>query len=262
LNERALVAAKNGQWEEALRLSQELLELDPTLAEVHNRIGKALSELGRFQEAHAAFQRAIEVDAHNPIAQRNLKRLEVLKDLPDAPNPGYPVVRSLVYIEETGKTAIVSLARPADRPTRMRMMSGDPLELRIDYAAGVVSVYSLEGVYLGEIEPRIGERVVEFSRGGNRYSAAIIEHEEDTLRIIIHEVFQDPSLSDRLSFPTRVRGTAPRAYIRKDILYDVGEEADLLLEGDEEEMEVEEVEEEPELEDEEFSDSDDSDSGL
>jgi hypothetical protein len=141
-------------------------------------------------------------------------------------------------------------------------MPGDLVDLRVDDAAGKVTVYSMEGAYLGEIEPRIGERIVELTRGGNRYTAAIIAHEEDTLRIMLHEVYQDPSLSDKLSFPPRVRGTAPRAYIRKDILFDALDDTDLLAEDEDEEVEAEEAEEEPEIEDEEFVDEDIEDSNI
>jgi tetratricopeptide (TPR) repeat protein len=259
LVERALTAAKQGDWEAALAANRELLALTPSI-EVHNRIGKALSELGRFQEAYQAYQRAAEFDSHNTIAQRNLRRLEQLKDLADEPGAGHPLARSSFFIEETGKTALASLVRPAEHVVWRRIMPGDPLELRIDAATGIVNVHSLEGAYVGQIEPRIGERIIELTHSGNRYAAAVIDHEADTLRVILREIYQDPSLSDRLSFPTRVRSTAPRAYIRKDILFD---DSDLL--GDDEESDeplAEEAEEEPEMEDEEFTDDDLDDSGI
>lgn len=262
LTERALQAAKAGDWETALGANRELIELSPNSVEVHNRVGKALSELGRLPEAHAAYSRATEIEPHNAIALRNLRRLETIKDQPDAGIGGHPLVRSSFFIEETGKTAVVSLVRPADSTIWRRMMPGDPLELDIDEASGLVMVKSPEGIPLGQIEPRIGERIIELSRSGNRYAIAVIEHEEDTLRVMVREIYQDPSQGERLSFPSRVRGTAPRAYIRKDILFD---EADLLGEADDEEADdpmLDEPDEEPEIEDEEFSDDDIDDSNI
>jgi tetratricopeptide (TPR) repeat protein len=261
LHERALAAARRGEWEMALAMNQELLTLDPDTAEVHNRIGKALSALGRYQEAHAAYTRASELDPHNIIAQRNLRRLDGLKETTvEEPGP-HVVAPSYTFIEETGKTAMVSLASPTDRPVRTAMMPGDVVELRPDMEARTVTVYNSAGEYLGEIEPRIGERLVELMQGGNHYVGAVLLHEEDTLRVILHEVYQDPAQSDKLSFPTRVRGTAPRAYIRKDILFDA-EETDLLVDEEDEEAETEEAEEETEMEDEEFSDDDMEENNL
>lgn len=257
LTDRALHAAKNGHWTEALTANNDLLALDPTSPEAHNRLGKALSELGRYREAYAAYVRVKEIEPHNAIAQRNLDRLMALKDLADEEHAGYPLVRSHAFIEETGKTMSVSLVRPAEEALRFRMMPGDPLEVRIDHAANYVAIHNLEGVYLGEIEPRIAERIVRLGREGNRYTAAILELEEDTLRVVLRETFQDPSLSDQLSFPSRVRGAAPRAYIRRDFLTDsLLDDAEGLSDGDDDEADVEEAEEEPEVEDEEFSDDD------
>jgi hypothetical protein len=260
LTERALHAAKNGAWEDALTANRDLLELEASSAEVQNRLGKALSELGRYREAYEAYTRAKEIEPHNAIAQRNLDRLMALKDLDDEESAGHPVVRSHAYIEETGKTMSVSLVRPAEETTRFRMMPGDPLEVRIDETGNFVAIHSLEGVYLGEVEPRIAERIVRLSREGNRYTAAVVELEQDTLRVILRETYQDPNLSDHLSFPSRVRGAAPRAYIRRDFLTDAEDDVEGLTDGDEDE--VEEAEEEPEMEDEEFSDEDDSDMSI
>ena len=262
LAERALAAARRGEWQAALEANQQLLALDPNQPEVHNRIGKALSALGRLQVAHAAYARAAELDPHNVIAQRNLRRLDPVKEVTVGEPAPHPVSPSYLYIEETGKTATVSLARPADQSIRAAMMPGDAVELRVDEAERVVEVYNSAGEYLGEVEPRIGDRLVEMMQGGNRYAAAIVQREEDTLRVILHEIYQDPSLSDKLSFPTRVRGTAPRAYIRKDMLFDALDEADLMADDDEDETELEETEEEPEIEDEEFSDDDLEDSSI
>jgi hypothetical protein len=260
LTERALHAAKQGDWAEALAVNNELLRLDSSSVEAHNRLGKALSELGRYREAYEAYARSKELEPHNAIAQRNLDRLAALKELPDEEGTGHPLVRSHVYIEETGKTMSVSLVRPAEESIRLRMMPGDPLEVRIDQASNYVAIHSQEGIYLGEIEPRIAERIVRLSRDGNRYAAAVVELEQDTIRVILRETFQDPSLSDQLSFPTRVRGAAPRAYIRRDFLTDAEDEG--LTDIDDEEAEPEEAEEEPEMEDEEYTDDDEQDSSL
>lgn len=262
LTERALHAAKSGRWEEALAANTELLALDPNSVEAHNRLGKALSELGRFREAYDAYTRALELEPHNTIAQRNVDRLALLKDLAPENGAGHPVVRSHIYIEETGKTTVVPLVRPAELAVRARMMPGDPLEVRIDHATNQVAIYSIEGAYLGEVEPRIAERMVRLSHAGNRYAAAVVEMESDTLRVMLRETYQDPSLSDQLSFPTRVRGAAPRAYIRRDFLAEAEEETEGLLELEEEEIEVEEVEEEPELEDEEYTDDEDAEAAI
>ncbi len=39
--------------------------------------------------------------------------------------------------------------------------------------------------------------------GGNKYTAAVVSSTENTLTIIIREVYQDPSQAGRLSFPPK-----------------------------------------------------------
>ena len=66
------------------------------------------------------------------------------------------------------------------------------------------------GEYLGQIEPKHGQRLIRLMEGGNKYTAAIVSSTEDTVFVIIREVYQDPSQAGRLSFPSRrLEGVQP-----------------------------------------------------
>lgn len=56
--ERAIALAMASRWEEAAKVNRELLELFPDDVDAQNRLGKALTELGRFGEARYAYSRA------------------------------------------------------------------------------------------------------------------------------------------------------------------------------------------------------------
>src|SRR5699024_7397786 len=77
LTDAAISHATRGEWDDAARANQELLELGPD-TDAYNRLGKALAELGRDDEALAAYRSALERDSTNRIAERNVARLEVL----------------------------------------------------------------------------------------------------------------------------------------------------------------------------------------
>jgi len=53
--------------------------------------------------------------------------------------------------------------------------------------------------------------------GGNQYSAAIVSSRENTVTVIIREVYHHPSQSGRLSFPRRVI-EEPRTYVGDRVL--------------------------------------------
>src|SRR5687768_11773477 len=77
LGEAAISHATRGEWEAAVEANRGLLELGPDI-DASNRLGKALAELGRHDEALKAYEEALERDATNRIAQRNVDRLRVL----------------------------------------------------------------------------------------------------------------------------------------------------------------------------------------
>ena len=77
LGEVAIGHATRGEWEAAVEANRQLLELGPDI-DAYNRLGKALAELGRADEALEAYEQALERDGTNRIAQRNVERLRVL----------------------------------------------------------------------------------------------------------------------------------------------------------------------------------------
>ena len=110
---------------------------------------------------------------------------------------------------------------------------------------------------IGQVEPRIGSRLVKLMAGGNRYEAAITILSRDEVRIIIRETFAHPANFGKVSFPgsSTSRGGDVRPYMKGSPLrYDDDEESE---EFEEEPEEVEELDTtlpefstEPELEEE------------
>lgn len=214
IQQQAQQLAMNGEWEAAVTLNQEVLEGTPNDVTALNRLGKALSELGRYGEAYTAYNQSLELDPANQIARRNLQRLEPLRDLQadEQAERRRSTARQAMFIEEIGKTRVTELQALADNTTLAKMTSGDQVELRVE--GKVVSVYSEDGLRLGQLEPRLAQRLITLIGGGNRYSAAVTAVEPGMLRVIVRETYQHPSQVGRLSFPVDSKPLAPRAYTR------------------------------------------------
>ena len=194
----ALVLAS--RWEEAAALNREIVEDFPRDVEACNRLGKALSELGRYKEAKDAFGQALEISPTNGIARKNLQRLANLNEEAALPKHGSKVTPQL-FIEERGKTATVSLKRLPTDGGHLRMAPGDAVELRI--SGNGLTVESPEGQYLGEIDPKLGQRLARLIQGGNRYAAALTSVQEQSLVVMIKETYQDRSQHGTVSFPNK-----------------------------------------------------------
>src|ERR1700716_844305 len=74
-SEQAIGLAMKNRWEEAAQLNREILDMFPNEVDAYNRLGKALTELGRYSDARDAYSRAAKLDPLNGIASKNLLRL-------------------------------------------------------------------------------------------------------------------------------------------------------------------------------------------
>jgi hypothetical protein len=104
------------------------------------------------------------------------------------------------------------------------------VELRPE--GNVLLVENTRGEYLGQVEPRLGLRLVKLIQGGNQYAAALTSLANATGRVIIKEVYQHPSQAGRPSFPAT--GTeVVRPYIKESILkYGAEEEEETVEEAE------------------------------
>jgi tetratricopeptide (TPR) repeat protein len=218
--DQAIQLATQSRWEEAEQLNRQLLAAFPEDVDANNRLGKALTELGRYGEARAAYTRALELDSGNGIARRNLTRLATLNDNSVAPPPSAKVDPNL-FVEETGKSGITVLQQPA-ATALARMTAGDLVKLRRKDTSLVVE--NARGEYLGMVEPRVALRLIRLMDGGNTYSAAIASLNDRTCRVMIRETYQHPSQSGRLSFPP-MASDGFRPYTKESLIhYDLEDE--------------------------------------
>jgi tetratricopeptide (TPR) repeat protein len=257
LAEAAIGQATRGEWEEAVATNRELLELGADI-DAYNRLGKALAELGRHDEALAAYEQTLERDATNRIAQRNVERLRVLvaADRPDTNGDGRPEkAPATLFIEEMGKTGRARLINLAAPRVLAPLSPGDAISLEVK---GDDLVANVGTTAIGSVEPRIAARLLKLIAGGNRYDAAITTIHEGggDVVIMIREVFSHPANFGKVSFPTQTAGAAGvRPYMKGSALrYDDEDEVE---EVDEDTEEVEELDTtlpefsgEPELEEE------------
>ncbi|HJP70452.1 MAG TPA: tetratricopeptide repeat protein [Candidatus Limnocylindria bacterium] len=243
LADSAIAHATRGEWEAAVTANRELLELGPDI-DASNRLGKALAELGRHGEALEAYEQALERDATNRIAQRNVERLRVLlaAEKPKAEKNGKNrtgKAPATVFIEEMGKTGRARLVNLSAPRMLAPLSPGDAVDLAVE---GDQLVARVGDAIIGSVEPRIATRLLKLIAGGNRYEAAITTiHEAGSgLTIIIREVFTHPVNFGKVSFPTLGGSTGGvRPYMKGSALrYDDEEEVE---EADEDSEEVEEL---------------------
>ena len=219
---RAVALALEGRWEEAAALNRELLELFPQDVETLNRLGKAYLELGRYAMARGAFGTAVAVAPHNTIAKKNLCRLENLEDEASPPPHSSRVMPNL-FIEDSGKSGVTILHRPASASVLAKAAPGDLVYLRAEERRLVVQ--TPQGQCLGEVEPKLGNRLLRLMGQGNCYAGAVVSVQYPRVAVALRETYTHPSLHGISSFPSkggdhqtaRLRDTYARLALEADL---------------------------------------------
>ena len=219
---RAVALAMERRWEAAVNVNRAIIEDFQEELEAYNRLGKALSELGRNREAAEAFRRALEISPHNSIAKKNVEKLEMLGEAATV-SSSRGSMSPQAFIEESGKVGVTSLMSIASPKELLKLSPGQSVELHLDGAKLVVS--SPTGEYVGKLEPRLSTRLSKLIAGGNRYEAAVHGIGEQELRIIIREVYKHPSQAGVVSFPAKGAGLDYRVYLPGAVIgYDGSED--------------------------------------
>src|SRR6266566_4807636 len=222
----AIQQALASQWEEAVITNKNILNLFHSEPDAYNRLGKAYSELGQYAEARQAYSQTLKYSPKNTIAKKNLDRLSLLHEGPVQILTGAERIDPRLFIEETGKTGMTELINIAPTSVLAKVGVGDKVQLHV--SGHTLLVRNAAGEDIGQIEPRLANRLINFMEGGNRYAAAILALEHGQVRLIIREEYQHPSMFGKVSFPSQGGGDTIRAYIKDTMLrYDREDDDDL-----------------------------------
>ena len=239
----AIDMAMQARWQDAVDINKEILESFPDDVEANNRLGRAYMELGQYQLSRESYQKAAQIDPYNAIANRNLRRLNDLKESGEI-DIEMDKVEPDHFIEEIGKAGVVVLEELAEKEKRASTVAGDKAIMKIEGSYLVVS--NSRGEYLGKVEPKHAPRLIRLMLGGNKYSAVVVKSTAEGMTVMVRESYQDPSQVGKLSFPPKGMEEF-RAYGSDKLTKIEGEEEEdsgyTIIGGDEVEVLPEEAEE-------------------
>lgn len=234
--QKAIALAMQGRWEDAITVNRRILELAPNNPEASNRVGNALSELNRIPEAIEAYERALAGQPTNPIALRNLQRLQRVAEAGDLGAKPSQKLPPAFFVEEVGKTGIAALGELSGAESIARVAAGDEVKLQVSKDS--LQAVLPDGTRLGRIEQDLAERLIRLMNSGNEYLAGVVMADPNRMRILIRETVQSTENAGRISFPPRT--AAVRAYTRERLLRR-GSDEDEDLDGEVSDVEAEDI---------------------
>jgi len=230
--EDAIRLAMESNWDEAVEINQLILDNFGPEDQAYNRLGKALTELGRLEEARDQYEKSLKLNPFNTVAKKNRSKLEVLIQHKDDIKTGVTRVDLNLFVEEMGKTVITQLEAVDDPKVCDKVVAGDIAELSV--TGDAITVTTLRGIKLGQLEAKMARRLIKFMQGGNRYQAGVTGCENGQIRVIVRETYQDPKFAGKPSFPMRQkREVAFRPYAREALIQ---RDAEFPTDDDEEDL--------------------------
>jgi tetratricopeptide (TPR) repeat protein len=223
-SEQAIGLAMKNRWDEAAQLNREILDIFPNEVDAYNRLGKALTELGRYGEARDAYAQAVKLDPLNGIAAKNLQRLGKLA-AEGATVPAPSPVDPRLFIEESGKTTVTQLTDVRRTDATAKLSAGDQMQL--ERRGNQLLISDASGHEIGRIEPKLEQDLVKLLDLGNQYSVFVTAANDQAVHVIIRETHRAAGMGNRPSFRPSAAPEAGgiRAYAREGLLrYELEEE--------------------------------------
>ena len=213
--DEAIELALQSKWAEAVQVNRGIMDRFGPDEDTLNRLGKAYTELGQLDDAMDAYKSTLKMNPVNPIAQKNLAKLQALRGGQPAPTSKAKVDVD-AFIEETGKTALTALHVHTEGDPCSKVSGGDPVRLIV--AGDTMNVETARGIALGHLEHALGRRLIKFLEGGNRYSGAVATCDGGAVKIIVRETYQDPKFFGRPSFTIKKGRDEFRPYAKESLL--------------------------------------------
>ena len=167
---KAIAAAIHGNWKEAIMVNKEILKSSPQDVDALNRLGRAQAEIGNLTKARECSQKVLKIDPINSIALKALAKWRgmkpgVFKTRVDIPSSAE------AFLEEPGKTKIVSLMHLGCPTTLSELDSGDMVKL--DYHCHRIAVISTQGKYIGRLPDDLSAKLKKLISLKNKYNVLI-----------------------------------------------------------------------------------------
>lgn len=192
LKSQAIQTALVGDWANAISINKQILEEDPDDIDTLNRLAFAYMSNSQPKEAKTIYEKVLSLDMKNPIALRNLKRLNDVK----VNRVNMPL--NNFFIEEPGKTKVIELLNVADKKVIAYLRSGEKIDLRIK--RNKIFAIDSENQYIGMLPDDICQRLIKFIQAGNEYDAYIRTVESNRACIFVRETKRIKRFRDQPSF--------------------------------------------------------------
>jgi len=193
----AVAAALHQDWKEAIRINTAILKENKEQIDALLRLAYAYLRTGQLTQAKKTYERVLTVDQYNQIAQKNLKRLTIIKKK----NLTHDTIHNLspmMFLEEPGITKIVECIHAAQYQILSTLSSGQEVYLKPKNHC--VEIRSMQDTYLAALPDDMSFKLNKLISAGNTYQVVVKSIEKNTLKVLIRELTRGKRFANQPSF--------------------------------------------------------------
>ncbi len=203
LNQQAIDAAISHHWEDAVALNKKILALNSDKLEPNLRLGFAYLQLEDMKMAKKYYQKALRIQAKNPVATENLERITILEgEKSKHPIKTKATLSPSLFLEVPGKTKSASLVNLGQKKHLAELDIGESVILKVKKRK--IEVRTSSGDYVGYLPDDISKRMIFFIDSKSEYSAYVKEATQSRVVIFIREEKKGPRVAHHSSFPSSI----------------------------------------------------------
>lgn len=221
--QKAISFALEGKWEEATKANLDTLKESPEDIDSLNRLARAYAECGKIGKAKETTQKVLKLDPVNPIAKRCHDKWQAGVIGEKHASTG---ANGEAFLEEPGKTKLITLLNPGDEKVLAALNSGDNVILTTH--THKVSVVTEDGKYLGRLPDDLAARLKNLIKNGNKYQILIKSIGTHDITVFARETERGKDAGGMSSFPTEkieyVSFTPPELVHKHETTVEVTEE--------------------------------------
>ena len=192
--QKAITAAINQDWEQAIKLNKQILVNRPKHIATLNRLAKAYTEVNQLDEAEKIYQHVLKIDKFNSIAEKNLAKLKSNEPGKAKSNPGTKKNFITCFIDEPGKTKTCILTKLANSDVISTLEPGQVLKLAPKNRW--INVTTEDDVQIGIISDQESTQLKRCLDAGNTYNIAIKSISNNNISVFIKEKNSTPDSPD------------------------------------------------------------------
>lgn len=194
LDDQAIRAALDGNWQQAVSLNKQILDTNPQSIPALNRLAKACSQLGKNDEAIAAYEQVLCLDKFNSIAQKNCTLLKKSPCVIDCSTK----TMTTDFVEEPGKTKTTKLVRLGDSKLLLNLQPGQLVNLVVKNHW--IAVTTQDNLYVGALADNVSFRLKQLMIGGNCFLAVIRTASPSQVTVFLRETLRAKAFANSPSF--------------------------------------------------------------